>query len=436
MALSDAQAKLVKATIPIITSYGDLPTITFYRSLLSARPDLSAIFNSASQANGRQPRALTQLVLAFAQHIDSLSQLTPVLERVCQKHVSLNVQATDYAVVGQHLLEAFGTVIGPQIFTPDVAAAWGQAYGILADILMGREARLYSSFGEWIGFRTFTISRKVKETQTNDIFSFYLVPAADKQGNVPPLPNFRPGQYVSVQIPVTGRNGVTKQTRQYSLSDRPCSEYYRITVKREVNDDTGLGTVSCALIDNFNVGDTVQLSHPAGEFFLNSDSPASSAPVVMISAGIGVTPMMSILNSLLGGSSPGENTKSQDSDSKPNQECRRPITWVHGCHTDTVFETEIRDIAKGQHSFHATIFKSAPEANAVSGTDFNFARRVDLDKLSDDELYLARDDTDYLVCGPEGFMLDVRSALARRGVKVTKVKCELFNTGELLASSK
>ncbi|KKF95700.1 Flavohemoprotein [Ceratocystis platani] len=535
MSLTYQQAKLVKETIPILSSHGDLITTIFYRNLLNAQPSLSAIFNNANQLNGRQPRALTQIILTFAQHIHRMSELAPILERVCHKHVSLNISPADYDIVGKYLLGAFSTVLGPTIFTTAVAEAWERAYNILARMLSGREAQLYASLGDWVGFRPFRIMRKVQETRTRDVFSLYLVPV---DGSMLPLPAFKPGQYVSLQIPVTGYEDVTTQTRQYSLSDKPRGDYYRITLKREINANGGPGMVSSTLIDNYGIGDIVQLSHPTGDFFLDMENSGSSVPVVLISAGVGVAPMISILNSLLAqvptppstsssssssssrinpissknsiassvqaaspssthspvpsffsrsrthsrapsvpslspanrtasfsfsssrlsrGSVDSTSTSSPEPEPGPKQELAesiaatatlanhvvapqlpacRPITWIHGSHADAAFDIYIRSIAHMRRNFHSAVFKTAPEAGDILGSDFNFTGRVDLDKISDADLHLAYGAAEYFICGPEGFMLDVRKALLRKGVDVSRIKCELFNTGDLLANAK
>ncbi|KKA30421.1 hypothetical protein TD95_004579 [Thielaviopsis punctulata] len=480
MPVTPAQAALVKSTIPLLRHHGSLITTIFYRSLLTAHPHLSAIFNSANQTNGRQPRALTHLILAFAEHIHSLSELAPVLERVAQKHVSLAIAPADYAIVGSFLIQAFTTVLSPRVFTPDIQDAWNAAYAVLAHMLSSREAQLYAAFAPWTGLRPFRILRKVQETRTAPhVYSLYFEPV-DGQ----PLPSFLPGQYVSLQIPVTGHHLITHQTRQYSLSDRPRPEYLRITLKKEIDPATGTaGIVSSALVDDYSVSDIVHLSHPAGEFFFDvqQHSNTASVPLVLISAGVGVAPMMSILNTILAESpsppssrgtashrstSPARDAVSVANSARlqtptPTRSCSpasrystsastaastaptspslsaapvRPITWIHGSHSDAPFDIYIRSIAHTRRDFYAAIFKTEPIMGDVRGVDFNFEGRVDLAKLTDAELHLGHGGTEYMVCGPEGFMYEVRDGLVARGVDRSRVKCELFNVGDMLAA--
>ena len=222
--LTPAQVAIVKSTAPALKEHGVDITALFYSNMLKAHPELNDIFSEVSQTTRRQPRALAASVVAYATYIDDLGKLGPAVERIAHKHVSLGVTAEQYAIVGKHLIEAVATVLGPAV-TPEVADAWTAAYAQLADIFIAREGELYEGFAKdnWPGWRRFRIQRKVPESAL--ITSFYLVPEDGK-----PLPLFKPGQYISLhmQIPELGH----LQPRQYSLSEAPRSDYYRISVKR------------------------------------------------------------------------------------------------------------------------------------------------------------------------------------------------------------
>lgn len=141
---------------------------------------------------------------AYAQNIDDLTPVLPVVERLCNKHASLHILPAHYAIVGEHLLQAIGQVVGTDVFSGELYEAWVVAYWQLAHICINREAELYKQAG-WVGWKEFVVTKKVKET--DEITSFYLAPK-DKT----PLPAFKPGQYISVQTFVK-ELGV-KQSRQ------------------------------------------------------------------------------------------------------------------------------------------------------------------------------------------------------------------------------
>ncbi|KAH6650976.1 globin-like protein [Chaetomium tenue] len=423
MALTYQQSKLVKDTIPALREKGEQITTTFYKTMLQNHPELNNYFNSVNQKNGRQPRALTSVILNFASNINHTSELIPKLERMCNKHCSLGIQPEHYGIVGKYLLGAFGEVLGPAM-TPAVLAAWERAYWLLAKMLMGREAQLYRAFAAWPSWRAFQVDRVVREAGADgdDIYSFYLVPR-DRA----PLPRFLPGQYVSLRIRAPEGH---LQARQYSLSDAWREDYYRITVKR----DEGAryansvsrsyfhpGLVSNALIDHTGPGAVVELSHPAGDFFFDVANNTSALPVVLISAGVGATPMVAIANTIAA-TQPG-----------------RAVSWIHGSRRSVPFEAHVARLRReGQPAFRAAVFKTRPAPGDVPGPDagFDFVGRVDLARLDQErDLHLRSSGAEYYICGPEPFMVDVADYLRARGVGPERLKLELFSTGELALKS-
>ncbi|KAJ6164013.1 hypothetical protein N7470_002685 [Penicillium chermesinum] len=259
MPLNDLQIQLIKATVPVLVDHGQTITTTFYKNMLAAHPELNNVFNIPNQQNGHQPRALAGALFAYASNIDNLGALSPAVELICHKHASLYIQPEQYKIVGKYLLEAMGEVLGDAL-TPEIKDAWGAAYWQLADIMIGRESQIYQQSEGWTDWRDFKIADKVKES--DEITSFYLSPTDGK-----PLPTFNPGQYISVLVNVPELKYL--QPRQYSLSDKPSPEYYRISVKREkglssFQPDAAShpGYVSNILHDTFNKGDTIKVSHP------------------------------------------------------------------------------------------------------------------------------------------------------------------------------
>lgn len=252
------------------------------------------------------------------------------------------------------------------------------------------------------------ISEKIKES--DEITSFYIAPVDGK-----PLPTFKPGQYISVQVYVPELKHL--QPRQYSLSDKPNPDYYRISVKKEkglsANADasTHPGYVSNLLHDTFNKGDTIKVSHPAGDFFLSTDETAN--PVVLISAGVGLTPLTSILNTLT---------------SKPSE---RKLHFIHGSRTSSVraFKEHITSLTAAYPDLQTTFFTTQPSAAEKEGVDYTYAGRVDLSKLASKDLFIEDSATQYYICGPEKFMTDMEASLKAHGVPGDRIKMELFGTG-------
>ncbi|OJJ50650.1 hypothetical protein ASPZODRAFT_148118 [Penicilliopsis zonata CBS 506.65] len=409
MPLTPEQVTVIKATVPVLQEYGNAITTAFYRNMLNAHPELRTVFNMVNQTNGHQQRALAGAVFAYASHIDDLGALGPAVELICHKHASLYIQPEQYQIVGKFLLEAMAEVLGDAL-TPAIHDAWAAAYWQLADIMIGREKQLYDEADGWTDWRQFKVARKTPESA--EITSFYLEPVDGK-----PLPAFQPGQYISVRVPVPELGYV--QPRQYSLSDRPDPSYYRISVKKEAGlasgDKAHPGYVSNVLHGNVNEGDLVDVSHPYGDFFLSSSEAAT--PVVLLSAGVGLTPLTSMLNTITAQGAPHP---------------ERKIHFIHGAHTTgaRAFSRHILGLNKQFPNLNATFFVSAPAADDRQGVDYHHVGRINLQKLDlAGDLYLDNPETEYYVCGPTAFMTDMKTSLSAQGVADARIKMELFGTG-------
>lgn len=411
MALTSQQASIITATVPILESHGRQITDVFYKNLLEEVPELNGIFNQANQANGRQSQALASAVYAYAANINNLDALKPALERINHKHVSLYIRPEQYDVVGKYLLAAMQEVLGAAL-TPDILDAWKIAYGQLADVMIRQEAKLYEESDGWTDWRDMKIAKKVKESE--EVTSFYFEPCDGK-----PLPSFLPGQYISIQTEVPQLKYL--QARQYSLSEAPRPDHYRISVKRDRGLDARRpdapahpGYVSNILHDHKEVGDTVQVSRPAGEFFLDVRNESDEAPVVLLSAGVGLTPLLSILETL---------------DANGHE---RKISWVHVTRNSKVqaFGEHVRKIAMKNRHMRTEVFHSLPGETEKKGEDYEFEGRMDLKKLnSREDLMLHNEEARYYICGPEEFMADLEKALQERGVAPERINMEVFGTG-------
>jgi nitric oxide dioxygenase len=408
--LNPKQIALIKATVPVLQKHGNAITTRFYENMLTEHPELNNVFNTANQVNGHQARALAGALFAYASHIDDLGALGPAVELICNKHASLYIQPDDYNIVGKYLLEAMKEVLGDAC-TDDVLDAWAAAYWALANIMIAREDTLYKESEGWTDWHQFRVAKKVRES--DEITSFYLKPVDSK-----PLPSFKPGQYISVRVNVPRLK--YPQARQYSLSDTPRSDYYRISVKKESGLDPRApgakqhpGYVSNILHDITKEGDVVEVSHPCGDFFLSSAE--ASHPIVLLSAGVGVTPMISILNAL--------------TDRAPNQ---RKIHFIHGSRTSQAraFKDHVQTLEKKFPNIQVTFFTSKPSDHDQPGVDYHHLGRIDLQKLDPSaDLHLYEPHTEFYICGPESFMAQMEGSLKARGVGDDRIKMELFGTG-------
>lgn len=391
--MNSEQKQLIKATIPILQSSGEILTDYFYKRMFTHNPELKSVFNMGNQANGKQKHALAGAVLAYASHIDNPAVLIDVLKGIGNKHVSLNIQAQDYDIVGGHLIASIQEVLG-DVATPELVEAWTLAYNELAEIMKNIESGFYlknvEKKGGWNGWRSFTIKEIV--TESEEIKSFYLYPSDGKE-----IASYSAGQYLSIQVFVE-QLGLL-QPRQYSLSTAFNPEYYRISVKRESAIlEHPEGMVSNTL-HQLHVGDTVNVSAPAGNFYLQDDE----APIVLISGGVGVTPLLSMLET-----------------NKKN--AKNKTVWVHGCRNNAVhaFKDSVATIEKESDWLETYIFNEDLNENV---TDKIIKGRVDLEKCKEAILL---ENARYYLCGPAPFIKAHYETLVDFNVDKTNIFYEEF----------
>ena len=411
------QKDLVKATVPVLKENGVALTDYFYKRMLKNNPELKETFNMGHQRSGAQAQALAGAILAYAENIDDPSVLAPVVELICHKHVSLNIQAPDYEIVGENLLHSISEVLGIPM-DDKLISAWGAAYQQLADLFIATEQALYQQHentpGSWLGWREFIVDKKVKESE--EITSFYLV-AKDNQ----PLPDYKPGQYITVRlwVPELG----LKQPRQYSLSDSPSGKYLRISVKREEarNAQQDAGYVSSTLHRVIDEGDSIEVSAPTGNFFLvNPD-----CDNVLISAGIGLTPMMAMLNQLV--------TDNTHPDTAPaaigkSRELSRQISFIHAARHPQVhaMRRQVRALKDSYNNLHEYVAYESVDDSVELGKDYQMLGRLNLKALPPQ---LLPRDADYYLCGPIPFMQQQNAALIELGIAPDRIHSEAFGTG-------
>src|SRR3954453_3717945 len=158
--LSDSTIDLVKATVPALETHGLAITRRMYERMFQ-NPDIRDLFNQSHHGEtGSQPKALAVAVLAYARNVDNLGALASRVERIAQKHVGLNILPEHYPAVAEALLGAIKDVLG-EAATDEILTAWGEAYWLLAELLIGREAAIYRDLaaqpGGWNGWRDFVV---------------------------------------------------------------------------------------------------------------------------------------------------------------------------------------------------------------------------------------------------------------------------------------
>lgn len=394
----DARVReLVQATIPVLREHGVMLTTHFYQRMFRHNPELKQIFNRTHNETGQQPVALAMSVLAYAENIENPSVLAPVIKLIANKHASLGIRTEHYPIVGRHLLASIKEVLGDAA-SDELVNAWGVAYGALADVFIEAEGKLYNEActqdGGWSGWRTFRIVDKIKESE--EITSFYLAPT---DGGA--LPDYKAGQYTCVRVFVP-ELGVM-QPRQYTLSDAPGGEFFRISVKREpAGASTPPGRVSNRLHDAYHQGDVIDLAPPFGEFVLAEEG---AEPVVLISGGVGITPMIAMLNRLT------------------NTAKHRPVQFVHACRNAEVFAfgEHLDRVAESNPQVRLHVFHD--EGPALAGRNIG---KVDLRALGDSILL---PQAQYYLCGPKGFLQAQIETLHGLGVTSERIHAEIFDTG-------
>ncbi|MEV6242561.1 globin domain-containing protein [Lentzea sp. NPDC051838] len=365
--LSPKSAELVEATLPAVgASIGEI-TKLFYARMFADHPVLLRhMFNRGNQANGTQAQALAGSVAAFASGLLAGQQPDAMMRRIAHKHVSVGVTSGQYAVVHKYLLAAIAEVLD---VTPEIGAAWSEVYWLMADALIGLERFLPR------GQQDHRVIARFQETE--DVVTFVVRPL---DGPVPPN---KPGQYVSVHVPLPDG---ARQIRQYSLSGRT-DDALQFSVKRD-------GEVSNHLHDFAAVGSTLKLSQPAGDLTLEP----GTGPVLLASAGIGCTPMISMLAELAATGSP------------------RQVIAVHGDRDQFThaFRAELTQLVAKLEDAQAHVFYERPVGQWPT-------ERTGLVDLADVPVPL--DATAYL-CGPVPFLRAMRAQLLDKGV--TDIHYEVF----------
>lgn len=379
----------IKSTIPVLAATGPALTAHFYDRMLAHNPELKNVFNMSNQRNGDQREALFNAICAYASNIENLTMILPAVERIAQKHASLNIQPEQYQIVGEHLLATLDELLSPG---EEVLQAWGEAYGVLANVFIQREEAIYQQAeqkpGGWRHTRAFRIS--AIETQSSLIKSVEFTPVDGAA-----VADYLPGQYLG--ITVNDDSFANQQIRQYSLTRAPNGSAYRIAVKREA-----LGTVSGWLHQRAQIGDVVQLAAPAGDFYLDINA---ETPVTLISAGVGQTPLLAMLHALA------------------QQKHPAAVNWLHAAENGQVhaFAEEVETLGAQLAEFYSHVWYQQPGED-----DWGRYQSAGLMDIAAAGTRLSGTEMQYYLCGPVGFMQFAAKQLTDCGVAAERIHYEVF----------
>jgi nitric oxide dioxygenase len=400
--LSEKSTATVQATLPVVGAAIGNITERFYARLFEAHPELLRdLFNRGNQAAGTQRQALAGSIAGFATHLVEHPDTRPdaMLSRIAHKHASLGVSPAQYRVVHEHLFAAIVEVLGDAV-TPDVAEAWDEVYWLMANALIALEDRLYTERGYLVGGTWSEWEVVGRREETADVASFLLRPV----GGGTPQP-FQAGQYVSVQVELPDG---ARQIRQYSLTSAPESAIRQISVKRELG--TGpAGEVSNHLHDSVQPGQLLRVSAPFGDLVLDAaidGAGPAQRPLLLASAGIGVTPMVSILAELV------------------DREHTAPVLVVHADRSP-----DAHALRGDQEALAGKLARAGTHYWYEDGADD--LGRVGLADLTDVEIPAG---TAAFLCGPLPFMRSMRAQLLAKGVPAADIHYEVFGPDLWLAA--
>lgn len=392
MLLSPESEAVVKATAGVVAENAEAITARFYPHMFAAHPELLNVFNKANQAIGEQPKALAASVVAYAVHLidPTAPDFRPVMRRIAHKHVSLGIKGTDYTIVGRHLMWAVGDVLGEAV-TPEVASAWDEVYWLFGAQLIAEEAKLYALGGTnweepWRKYKVID-----RDDEAEGVFSLEIAPV---EGALPP---HQVGQYVAIAVDLPSGE---RQPRQYTISGVPGGQAFRVTIKRVMGvDGAPDGQVSNWLADNAQVGAVLDVSQPSGDVILSE----SQEPLVLVSAGIGITPMAAILEDLA------------------QRQPRRTVRIYHADRshgTQALYQRmlgqslQLKD-SYGEFWYEEGADEAPTRRPAHSG-------RMDLSTVEIPE------GCRVFMCGPLDFMSGARRSLIERGVPADRIDYEIF----------
>lgn len=386
-ALTPEQVDIVTQTLPVVGANIEKITPNFYNRMFAAHPELIAdTFNRGNQKQGAQQKALAASVATFAATLVDPNAPSPreLLSRIGHKHISVGIKPEQYPIVHKHLFDAIEEILTPEVFQGAVREAWDAVYMEMERVLVEFELGLYRDLGVQPGdiFRAAHVTARQNRGDNVAIFTVKL----DDDSAV----SYRPGQYISVRQEMSDG---ARQLRQYSLIGGEAGALTFAVRRVDASQELPAGEVSTQLWEKVQVGDPIEVSLPAGDLVLDM---IAKNPVVLISAGIGATPMIGMLDALAADAS------------------TREVVVLHADHSEEndVLRAE-RESAVGTLSGAREQVWYEPELMDLSATEFP-------------------DNADFYLCGGTGFLQAVRDQLEGRGIERSRVHFELFSPNDWL----
>ena len=293
------------------------------------------------------------------------------------------------------------------------------------DLVRTRHHTVRSNKPGWNGWRDLYVDRKIKECE--GCHSFYFIPCDGK-----PLPDFQPGQYLTFSCPVPDAD--VPVIRCYSLSDAPGKDYYRCCIKKipAPSERIPAGCASSHFNDHIQVGDVVSAKAPRGAFFLDCGSDvgkgsdmckgsdtAKTSPVVLLAGGVGITPLLSMFNTIV---EEGPMVEERPKVEKGRARETHLFLGVRNSR-DHLFRDHLAPYRRGNRNARVYICYSRPLPADKLGRDYDFAGRVTVELLNQ---VLPSRNYDYYMCGPQGFMDALASGLERHAVPKRRIYREAF----------
>ncbi len=277
---------------------------------------------------------------------------------------------------------------------PALSEGWK---GSFRSLLEQRQTAPAAAAPAWTGFVPLTVAAIHRESETIVSFTLTLTTEA------PQAAAGAPGQYLSLRLHPQSE-AAPAVIRSYSLSQPPAAGGFRISVKHEPD-----GVGSTYLQTRVHTGDTVEAAAPRGDFTLR----AGTRPVVLVSAGVGATPVLAMLHSLAAARDP------------------REVWWVHGARdrAEHAFADEVDGLLNAIPHAHRIVSYSQPGPKDIPGVAFDRTGRISIETITSAAI---PDDADYYLCGPDAFMRSLSAALTARGTAPEHVAMELFGTGTVI----
>lgn len=394
MAISNQTIETISSTVPILRIHGQTIASVMYKNLFMKYPELLNMYNQSNHAQGLQQTSFANTLIVIAENIRQVDTFLPSLVKINHKHVSVGVEREQYPLIAECLMDSMREVLGRGSATERFVSAWSELFAYISDQFIRMEKEIYRNIqkqpGGWIGFKKFIIVDKVKESDV--ITSFYLKPA---DHSIAPL--YKPGQYITVKLRIPGETYL--YNRQYSLSCAPGRGYFRITVKNE-SEYEPYGKVSSYLHQSKQVGDMLEISAPTGTFSLDIEA---SSPLTLISGGVGITPMISILDTLV------------------MEKSDRKTTLIHAARNESVhaFARESAELI--------TKLKNGSYVYGYEEPKYMYSRH-DFKGLINEKVlkpYIDKE-TKYYVCGPYPFMRKVIAILTTKGISHENIFYDFF----------